>query len=57
MQLADFKLFGNEITLIFYFISCFFAERLLSYTPNVYIIRAAPKTANAFLFFRSCLIL
>jgi len=48
VQLADFKLFCNEIALVFYFISCFFAKKLLSCTLNAYIIRAAPKLAMPF---------
>ena len=34
MQLADFKLFRSEITLIFYFTSCFFCKKALVMHPK-----------------------
>ena len=34
MQLADFKLFCNEITLVFYSISCFFCKKVLVMHPK-----------------------
>lgn len=34
MQLADFKLFYNEIALVFYFISCFFCKKALVMHPK-----------------------
>ena len=56
VQLAGFRLFAAQRTNILFCI-VIFCEKLLPFVRNAYIIRAEPKTAHGFLFFRSCLIM